>query len=233
MLKIVELNKSYGKKKVFKDLNLHIKKGEVVGILGKNGMGKTTLFECITTISKLDDGDILIDGISIKKDPYRSKNKVGICFQDAIFDRFFNALEILIFTGEYRGLSYKDSKDEALKILKKVGLEEKKERMSFDMSGGERKRLQLAQAIIGDPDLILLDEPTAGLDLEFQKCMFEILDELKNRGKTIVLVTHYLTEIVRIASRVIFFKEGKVTYDMKLDSTTNEKRLLELYEVYC
>lgn len=233
MLKIINLEKSYSDKIILNNFNLHVKKGEVIGILGKNGAGKTTLFDCITTIAKIDKGDILINGVSIQTNPYETKNNIGICFQEAIFDRFFNVLETLIFTAQYRGISFKQGKIEAKNILEKVNLNDKEKRMNYNLSGGEKKRLQLAQAIISNPELILLDEPTAGLDLELKRCLFKIIDELKNREKTILLITHSFNEIIKVCTRVIFIKNGEISFDLNVDSSLNEEQLLELYERYC
>jgi ABC-2 type transport system ATP-binding protein len=233
MLEIINLKKTYPDKVIFDDFTLHVAKGEIVGVLGKNGVGKTTMFDCITTIARIDGGDIRVNGLSIKTNPYETKNRIGICFQDSIFDRFFNVMETLTFTAQYRGMSSRSAHEAAKATLEAVDLSDKATRMNYDLSGGEKKRLQLAQAIIADPDLILLDEPTAGLDIELRECLFAIIEELRDSERTILLITHALNEVVQVCSRAIFIRNGEITHDLAISPNLTEDDLLCLYKKYC
>lgn len=231
MLEISNLYKSYKDLKVLKNISLSINKNDFVGLIGPNGAGKTTLIKCICNVCRIDKGDILINNKSIIKNPYETKNQIGVCFQNDIFDRFFNIYDTLRFNAMYKGLSRAEAIKRTKKILKLLNIYNKAKCCGNELSGGMKKRFQIAQSIISNPQIIILDEPSAGVDLQLKEDLYHILQDLYLQNKTIVLISHYLEEIKALCNRVIFLKDGRVIKDIRKDKIDFSKNniLEDLY----
>ncbi|AOR24998.1 ABC transporter ATP-binding protein [Clostridium taeniosporum] len=211
MLEIKNLTKNYKSLNVLNNFSLTINNNDFLGLVGPNGVGKTTLIKCITGICKIQLGDILVDKKSLFKYPYETKQKIGVCFQNDTFDRFFNIYDTLKFNAMYNGLSKNEAIQRTDEVLKLVKLENKAKCYGNELSGGMKKRFQIAQSIIHNPEIIILDEPSAGVDLQLKEDLYQLLLDLHSKeNKTILLVSHYLDEIENLCNRAIFIKDCKL-----------------------
>lgn len=211
MLEIHNLHKSYNNLKVLDGISLEIDDNDFVGLVGPNGVGKSTLIGCITGIVNFYEGDILFNNKSIKKYPYETKRNIGVCFQDNIFDRFFNIYDTIRFNAMYHGISRKDSFIKCNEALEALKLSDKKACFGTDLSGGMKKRFQIAQSIVHNPNFLILDEPSAGVDLELKEDIYNLLRLfISDKSRSILLTSHYIEEIKLLCNKVIFLKDGKV-----------------------
>lgn len=225
MLNIIDLCKSYGNHKVFENLSLNVKPNDCIGILGPNGIGKSTLVGCICGVTKYNSGKILIDGKLINRNIFRSKRLIGVCFQDTIYDRFFNIRDSLRIYAMYHGINRKRAKKRADEVLEILKLTKYAKYTGDKISGGMKKRYQIAMATIHDPDLLILDEPTAGVDIELKQNLFEIIKSflMKSSRKTIILITHNINEIKRICNRIVLIKKDGIAVDRTLNEVNFTK----------
>lgn len=208
MIDIIGLEKFYGKNPILKNLSLKIEPNTFLGIVGPNGVGKTTLIETIVGVCKINKGSIYINGKKNEKE----KMKIGICFQNNIFDRFFNIEQTLLHNAMYHGLSLNDAKKNTEVILKKMELFDKSKSYGNQLSGGMKKRLQIAVAMVHDPDILILDEPTAGVDLGLKEKIYSILKEFSSqKNKIIILTSHNIQEIQDLCNKVVFLKNGSIS----------------------
>lgn len=220
-LKISQLSKSYGTLKALNQVSFEINPGEVFGLLGPNGAGKTTLISLITTLEESDSGDIEVFGQSTRTHPIEAKSAIGFVPQELIHHGYFNLEEILEFHASMYGI-----KKDPLRIgylLKKLDLYEMRKKLVRELSGGMKRRLLIAKALIHKPKLVLLDEPTAGVDIELRGKIWEFITTLKKEGIAILLTTHYLEEAEVLCDRVGILRLG---YLLKIDTT--EKLISEL-----
>lgn len=235
MLVIDNLDKKFGLTEVLTKLCVDVKKGEFVGLVGPNGVGKTTLIGCICGTVKPDSGDIRIEGESLLKQPYKTKYQIGVCFQENIIDRFFNIYDTLRFNAMCHGLSRRNAKKEAYEMLEIFGLKDKRNSFYDQLSGGMKKRIQIAQAIVHDPEIVFLDEPSAGVDIELKEDLYKLLMRLNcEGGKTIFLASHYIEEVATLCNRVLFLSQGKIIRDEQIVHGLNaSENLLKTYkEIY-
>ncbi|MBD5531837.1 MAG: ABC transporter ATP-binding protein [Lachnospiraceae bacterium] len=198
MIECVELVKSYKKKRVVDNLSFSVKKGEVFAFLGSNGAGKTTTIKMILGLSKIDSGTVKIrDGISVGYSP-----------ETPYFPPFLTGMETLLYYAGIQNIPKANRRVEALRLLETVGLEDSKTKVSR-YSKGMLQRLALAQSLLGDPELLILDEPTAGLDALGRHDIIQLVTKLKALGKTIIINSHILNDIERICDRGIIIKNGR------------------------
>lgn len=198
MIECVELVKSYKKKRVVDNLSFSVKKGEVFAFLGSNGAGKTTTIKMILGLSKIDSGTVKIsDGICVGYSP-----------ETPYFPPFLTGMETLLYYAGIQNIPKANRRVEALRLLETVGLEDSKTKVSR-YSKGMLQRLALAQSLLGDPELLILDEPTAGLDALGRHDIIQLVTKLKSLGKTIILNSHILNDIERICDRGIIIKNGR------------------------
>lgn len=198
MIKCCNLKKTYGNKTVVSDLSFNVNKGEVFGLLGNNGAGKTTTIKMLLGLIKKNGGTIEIN----------PDIKIGYSPETPYFHPFLTAYETMDFFARLQKIDRKIMHREISQILKRVGLTDTEENKVKNYSKGMIQRLALAQALIGNPDLLILDEPTAGLDAVGRIKMLELIKELKLDGKTIILNSHILNDVERIADRGIIIKNG-------------------------
>ena len=211
ILKITNLSKTYRKNLIALDnINLTIDEGDFFALLGANGAGKTSLIGIICNLVHCDKGDIEIMGHSIKKNPNEVKKFIGLMPQEFNFNQFEIVEENLLNQAGFYGINKKEAVSRAHKLLKKLDLFQKKTNMIRNLSGGMKRRLMLARAMIHSPKILILDEPTAGVDVELRRIIWNYLMELNKKGVTIILTTHYLEEAQILCKNVAMLSKGKI-----------------------
>lgn len=209
MIKIESLTKSFGRIKALDDLNLEIKRGELLGIIGPNGAGKTTAIRMACCILKPDFGDIKIDGISIHEDPIRIKSMIGYLPEEPNLYERFKAKDLLKYFAELYGVPKNDINRRIDDLLELVGMTERKDDRINTFSKGLRQRISVARALVHDPEIIILDEPTMGLDPATANSIRDFVRNLKG-NKTMILCTHYMAEADSLCDRVAILNKGKI-----------------------
>ncbi|MEP6884580.1 MAG: ABC transporter ATP-binding protein [Gammaproteobacteria bacterium] len=223
MLSITHLQKRFGQRVAVDDVSFEVRSGETVGLLGPNGAGKTTTLSMMSGISKPDSGSVSFQGQRVHQDANALKRRVGLVPQDlALYDELSAWANLELFGGLY-GLSGAALATRAEEALTLVGLANRRRDRVKEFSGGMKRRLNIAGALLHDPELILLDEPTVGVDPQSRNAIFENLEELKRRGKTLVYTTHYMEEAERLCDRIVIIDHGRVVAD---DSVRGLYRLL-------
>src|SRR3989344_1720472 len=229
-LEISHLTKRYGLNIAVDDLSLSIKKGEFFGFLGKNGAGKSTTINAITGIARFDEGAINVFGVDVVKDYRNARKLVGLAPQEFNIDIFASPRKILHFMGGFYGMSRTIREPRINELLKRFDLESHAEKEFGMLSGGLKRRVLLARAMVHDPELLILDEPTAGVDVELRHELWGYLQELNEAGKTIILTSHYLEEVELLCSRIAIINKGKlVAIGDKSEFTSGGKRLEHRY----
>lgn len=210
-LKVVDLKKKYPKgTEALKGVSLSINKGEFFALLGPNGAGKTTLIGILSGLVVKTAGEAEIAGISIDKDAPKAKSHIGLVPQEFNFNIFEKVIDIVLDQAGYYGLQKAEALPYAEELLKDLGLWEKRNDKAETLSGGMKRRLMIARALIHKPEILLLDEPTAGVDVELRRQMWEFLKLLNSSGTTIVLTTHYLEEAEQLCKRVAIINKGEI-----------------------
>ena len=211
------VSKNYKQLKAVDGISLTIEKGEFFGLLGPNGAGKSTLINMMAGLVKPSDGSISVMGFNVNKEYQEARHSVGIVPQELVFDPFFNVREMLRFQAGYFGKDKSNDKwvDE---VIERLDLTDKATTNMRKLSGGMKRRALIAQALVHRPPVIVLDEPTAGVDVELRQKLWSFIKELNDEGHTIVLTTHYLEEAEALCNRVAMMKSGKI---VALDSTKN------------
>ena len=209
-IQIKDLKKSYQDVFALKGVNVDIPKGEFFGLLGPNGAGKTTTINILTGLVFKDSGNCLVFGKDTVNDYRFTRSKIGIAAQELSVDWFFSIENLLFFQAGYYGINRIDAKQKIDSLLKRLGLDKKKNSKLRQLSGGMKRRFQIAKALVHDPDILILDEPTAGVDVELRHELWNYLKELHNNGKTILLTTHYIEEAELLCDNVSIIDEGKI-----------------------
>lgn len=211
MLKIVNVSKKYKNNNVLKNINLEINKGEVVSIIGKSGCGKSTLLKCINRLENIDEGNIYFDSIDITKMNISDlRQKVGIVFQEYNLFEHLTVLQNLTI-GLIKIKKYSDvyAKKESIKVLKKIGLEDKINSYPDELSGGQKQRVAIARTLLMKPKLILLDEPTSALDKEMKKEVINLITSMVKDDMTLLIVSHEEEFVNKISDKIIHIQNGK------------------------
>lgn len=196
-----------------KGVSFDIQPGEIFGLLGPNGAGKTTLINSITTLEQPTSGDIRVFGESVLKNPMFTKKQIGVVHQEVINTGFFDVYEILTFQSGYYGLRNNDERINYL--INKLSLTPHKHKKVKQLSGGMKRRLMIAKALVHSPKLLLLDEPTAGVDVELRESLWKFVLELKAQGVSLLLTTHYLEEAEKLCDRVGIINKGQLVFSGK------------------
>lgn len=210
MIEYQDVVKRYQNLTAVDHLNLTIKKGEIFGLLGPNGAGKTTVMRMTTTLTPPTSGSILIDGEPIHRDSVAAKKKLGIVPQANNLENDLNAWENLEYHGRLYGMEKKRRRERIQELMEFVELSERQKEIARFYSGGMKRKMMLAKALMHEPEIILLDEPTVGLDAAIRRKIWDLLKELKNQGMTIFLTTHYLEEAQMLCSRVGLIDKGRL-----------------------
>lgn len=193
-----------------KGINLDIEEGDYFALLGPNGAGKTTLIGILTSLVKKSSGKVFIFGHDIDTDFARAKSMIGVVPQEFNFNIFEKVNRIIIDQAGYFGIPVKVAKERAEKYLHQLGLWEKRNTVSRFLSGGMKRRLMIARALIQEPKMLILDEPTAGVDVELRHSMWEFLTEINQQGVTIILTTHYLEEAESQCRQIAIIDQGEI-----------------------
>ncbi len=215
-IRVENLRKTYAKDgksagtEALKGISLEIPKGSFYALLGPNGAGKTTLIAILAGLVNKSDGVAEIAGIDLSAHPNQAKAKIGLVPQEFNFNIFETVLDIVVSQAGYYGIPRKEALSKAEQVLTDLGLWEKKDAKSQSLSGGMKRRLMIARALVHEPEILLLDEPTAGVDVELRRGMWDFLRTLSANGTTIVLTTHYLEEAEMLASRVGIINKGEI-----------------------
>jgi ABC-2 type transport system ATP-binding protein len=207
---IENLQKSYGKVKAVKNISFTVQPGEIFGLLGPNGAGKTTTIRCLCTLAKPDGGKIEVGGISALANPKLVRQKLGYVAQEVALDKVLTGRELLQLQASLYHLKKCTVKIRINQLLKLLGLEDYADRQTGTYSGGLRKRLDLAAGLVHQPEVLVLDEPTVGLDIESRLIMWDFLRQLKAAGTTVLITSHYLEEVDALADRLAILDQGKV-----------------------
>lgn len=232
-LEVGNLKKTYTDKvaglpvEALKGINFSIDKGSIFGLLGPNGAGKTTLIGAITTLETPTSGDILVFGESVFKNPLKTKMNTGVVHQEVINNGFFSVAEILDFQSGYYGI-YKN-KAQCDYLMHKLSLYEHRNKKVKQLSGGMKRRLMIAKALVHKPKLLLLDEPTAGVDVGLRESLWNFVQELKAEGISILLTTHYLEEAEKMCDQVAIIHKGQLLFDgtpKAMISAYSQKKLI-------
>jgi len=210
-LKIVSLRKTYaGGVTALKGVDLSIMEGDFYALLGANGAGKSTLINIVVGLVTKTDGAVSVFGVDLDKDPDGVKSYIGVVPQEFNFNIFETVRNIVITQAGYYGMDRKDAAVRADMLLKELGLWDKRDEISMRLSGGMKRRLMVARALVHAPKLLILDEPTAGVDVELRRGMWEYLNKLNAEGTTILLTTHYLEEVEQLCKNMTIVQKGTV-----------------------
>ncbi|PJA17344.1 MAG: ABC transporter [Elusimicrobia bacterium CG_4_10_14_0_2_um_filter_56_8] len=210
VIKAVDLRKNYGELRAVDGIDFEIERGECFGLLGPNGAGKTTTVKMLTCALPLSGGDITVEGLSVNEDPRGVKYLLGVCPQEINLDPDFSVLKNLIVYSRYFDIPYSEAKKRADGLINRFHLHDKLDRPIEDLSGGLKKRLLMARALINKPKVLVLDEPTTGLDPQSRRQIWEEVRGMKKNGLTTLLTTHYIEEAELLCDRLVIIDSGKI-----------------------
>ena len=226
-LEIKGLTKAYKNRVVLDDLSVTVQKGEFCGLLGRNGAGKSTTINCVTGIAQFSQGSIRVMDHDVQEDYQAARASIGLSPQEFNADIFAPIEKVLDYVGGYFGMT-KDSRQKRIdELLTRFELNDHLGKPFGHLSGGLKRRLILARALMHDPELLILDEPTAGIDVEQRHALWQYLIDLHAAGKTIILTSHYLEEVERLCSRVVVIDQGKLIADLPKSEYTKDGNTLE------
>ncbi len=231
MIHIEDLSKTYrnGKKEALRDVNLNIQEGEFTALLGQNGAGKSTLINVLAGNVVKSSGHVVIAGYDIDHYELETKKIIGIVPQETSLDYFFTVEEVLRLQSGYFGIL--DNNAYINELLDILSLSDKRKSLVCDLSGGMERRLMIAKALVHRPKVLILDEPTAGVDVEMRHSLYDYLRVLHQKGTTIILTTHYLEEAQRLCERIIVINEGSIIADESKDSLMEKQGKNVIIEV--
>ena len=237
MLEIKNLRKVYGSGKTEKvaveGISLTVERGAFFGLLGANGAGKSTTIHCITGIAQPTSGQILVDGVDVVKDYKNARTRVGLSPQEFNVDIFATPEQLMDFMGGYYAIPHDERWERINDLIKRFDLEEHRHVKFQKLSGGLKRRAMLGRALVHTPDLLILDEPTAGVDVEQRRDLWAYLKEMNERGKTIILTSHYLEEIQYLCNEIAIINHGRIVAqgtkeEFMKDGKSVEERYLEI-----
>src|SRR5687767_11374685 len=204
-------------------ISFSVERGEAFGLLGPNGAGKSTTLGCITTLVRPSSGSIRVDGVDVVQRPQDAKRLIAVVPQTRNLDRDLSVREVLTYHGRYFGLPAKEREARADRLLAEMQLQDKAAAKPLTLSGGMQQRLMIARALMHDPKVLLLDEPTTGLDPQARRMLWDTLAGLHARGLTLILTTHYMEEADRLCQRLAIIDHGKI---LTLDTPAALKKAL-------
>jgi ABC-2 type transport system ATP-binding protein len=227
-ISIKDLHKTYDNgHQALKGINLEVAEGDFFALLGANGAGKSTTIGIIATLVRKSAGSVEVFGKNVDSNTYETKLDLGIVPQEVNFNHFEKVFDICVTQGGYYGLPRKIAEERSEKYLKQLGLWDKKDQQGRNLSGGMKRRLLIARALIHEPRLLILDEPTAGVDIELRRSTWKFLQDINKSGTTIILTTHYLEEAENLCRNIAIIDQGEIventsmrTLLKKLDTET-------------
>ena len=205
-----DLHKSFNEHKAVNGVSFTIYKGEIFGLLGPNGAGKTTTIRMLSTVLEPDRGDVTIGGYSIRDKADAIRNLIGVCPQELALYQDLSALDNMVFFGRMVGLDGKEAKTQAMAHLALMGLADRAKGRISKFSGGMKRRINLAIALMGNPELLFLDEPTVGIDPQSRNNIYETIEGLRDKGMTVLYTTHYMQEADRLCDRIAIIDGGQI-----------------------
>lgn len=205
VLEVRNLTKRYGDLVAVDGISFDVQRQEVFGILGPNGAGKTTTLEMIETLRPIDTGTVMLNGIDVTKEPQKVKQIIGVQLQSSAFFDKLKLTELLVLFGEMYG-----RRVDPLKLLDEAELRDKAGSYVGELSGGQKQRFSIAAALVNDPVVLFLDEPTTGLDPQARRHLWGVIRRIRSEGKTIVITTHYMEEAEELCDRVAIMDRGKI-----------------------
>ncbi len=205
-----DLHKSFNEDKAVNGVSFTIHKGEIFGLLGPNGAGKTTTIRILSTVLAPDQGDATVGGYSVRRQADEVRNLIGVCPQELALYEDLSALDNLVFFGRMAGLNGREARAQAMTNLELMALLERKKGKIEKFSGGMKRRINLAIALMGHPELLFLDEPTVGIDPQSRNNIYETIEGLRDKGMTVLYTTHYMEEADRLCDRVAIMDGGQI-----------------------
>lgn len=222
-ISIKNLAKTYANGfEALKGISLEVQQGDFFALLGPNGAGKSTTIGVISTLVNKTSGSVEVFGKNVDTHVYETKLDFGVVPQEVNFSQFEKVRDIVMTQAGYYGLPRKLAAERCEKYLRKLGLWEKRDERSRSLSGGMKRRLMIARALVHEPRLLILDEPTAGVDIELRRSMWEFLTEINNSGTTIILTTHYLEEAEQLCRNIAIIDEGRIVENTSMRKLLNE-----------
>jgi ABC-2 type transport system ATP-binding protein len=205
IISVKNLVKNYGNFNAVKNISFDVYEGEIFGLLGPNGAGKSTTLEIIETLRDKTSGEIIVDGINLDTNTGAIKKIIGVQLQTSGFYPGLNLMELIqLFAGLY------NQKVEPMEFLKLVNLEDKAKNKFKELSGGQKQRFSIATTLINKPKIIFLDEPTTGLDPQARRNLWDLIKDIKSKGTTVIITTHYMDEAEQLCDRIAIMDEGKI-----------------------
>jgi ABC-2 type transport system ATP-binding protein len=209
-VQVERLRKSFGDVQAVTDVSFTVPTGEIFGLLGPNGAGKTTTLKCLCTLTKPDQGQLYLAGVNVLTSPRMARQRLGYIAQEIALDKMLTGRELLQLQAALYHLPADQRDDRIAKMLNLLDLNEYADRLTGEYSGGLKKRLDLAAGFLHQPSVLVLDEPTVGLDIESRRVVWDFLRSLKAQGTTIIITSHYLEEVDVLADRVAIIDQGRV-----------------------
>ena len=234
-LNLEGLSKTYpGGIEALKKISLKVESGDFYALLGPNGAGKSTAIGIISSLVTKTSGLVEILGINIDENHSLAKKKLGVVGQEVNFNQFETVYQVLSHQAGYYGLSSKEVTENTHYYLKSLGLWDKRNDQGRNLSGGMKRRLMVAKALVNKPDLLILDEPSAGVDIELRRSLWDFLKEINEKGTTIILTTHYLEEAEKLCKNISIIDEGSIIKTSSMKSLLNELEIQNyLFELKC
>jgi ABC-2 type transport system ATP-binding protein len=238
IISVNNLVKNYGTFQAVKGISFNVNEGEIFGLLGPNGAGKSTTLEIIETLRSKTSGEVIVDGINLDKQPGEIKKIIGVQLQSSGYYPGLNLLQLIdLFNGLY------NKRVDAMELLEMVNLKDKAKSQLKQLSGGQKQRFSIATTLINEPKIIFLDEPTTGLDPQARRSLWELVKNIRQKGTTVIITTHYMDEAEYLCDRVAIIDEGKIiamdTPDKLIDDLINsgfdrpkEMKLANLEDVF-
>jgi ABC-2 type transport system ATP-binding protein len=205
IISVKNLKKSYGNFEAVKGISFDVMEGEIFGLLGPNGAGKSTTLEIMETLRTKTSGEVIVGGLDLDKEPDNIKKIIGVQLQTSGFYPGLNLLELIeLFSGLY------NRSVDAMELLKLVNLADKAKNKYKEMSGGQKQRFSIATTLINQPKIVFLDEPTTGLDPQARRNLWELIEDIRKKGTTVIITTHYMDEAEQLCDRIAIMDEGKI-----------------------
>jgi len=218
-LQVNNLTKTYANGvEALKGISLHVQEGDFFALLGPNGAGKSTLIGIISSLVNASSGNVSVFGTSVQQQRSKAMSYIGLVPQELNFNQFERPLEIIVNQAGYYGIGRKIAHERAEKYLRQLQLWEKHDKPSRMLSGGMKRRLMIARAMVNEPRLLILDEPTAGVDIEIRRSMWEFIREINESGTTVILTTHYLEEAEELCRNIAIIDHGKIVQNTDMKS---------------